>query len=129
MLAHGVPYIATASVAYPDDLVRKFEKAKGIEGTRFIHLLSPCPPGWRIEAAKSIAVTRMATQSGVFPIYEIEDGEYRMNIVPAAMIPVEDYLRSQGRFDDMSGDMIQSVQKQVNERWRELLAKAEGNRE
>ena len=128
MLAHGVPYIATASVAYPDDLVRKFEKAKNIKGTRFMHLLSPCPPGWRIEAAKSIAVTRMATQSGVFPIYEIEDGTYRMNIVPAAMIPVEDYLRSQGRFGDMSEDMMQSVQEQVNGRWQELLAQAEGSK-
>lgn len=124
MLAHGIPYVASASAAYPDDLVRKFEKAKTIRGTKFIHLLSPCPPGWRIDSAKSIQVTRMATQSCVFPIYEIVEGNYTVNLIPEKKIPVEDYLHAQGRFRQMSGEMVQSVQAQVDRRWQELLTLA-----
>ena len=125
MLAHGIPYVASASVAYPDDLVRKFEKAKTIRGTRFIHLLSPCPPGWRIDSAKSITVTRMATQCKVFPIYEIEEGAYRVNVIPEKTISVEEYLRTQGRFRQMGGEMMQAVQMQVDQRWQELLSLAQ----
>jgi 2-oxoisovalerate ferredoxin oxidoreductase beta subunit len=120
MLAHGIPYVATASVAYPDDLVRKFEKARGIRGTRFIHLLSACPSGWRIDTGKSIQVTRMATKSCVFPIYEVEEGKYTLNVHPDEKIPVETYLRAQGRFAQMGQDMIQTVQEQVDHRWQEL---------
>lgn len=125
MLAHGIPYVASASVAYPDDLVRKFEKAKTIRGTRFIHLLSPCPPGWRIDSAKSITVTRMATQCKVFPIYEIEEGAYRVNVIPEKTISVEEYLRTQGRFRQMGAEMMQAVQMQVDRRWQELLSLAQ----
>jgi pyruvate/2-oxoacid:ferredoxin oxidoreductase beta subunit len=125
MLAHGIPYVASASVAYPDDLVRKFEKARSIKGTRFIHLLSPCPPGWRIDSAVSIKITRMATKSCVFPIFEVQDGNYTVNILPEDKIPVEDYLQAQGRFREMGSEMIQAVQKQVDRRWQELLARAD----
>ena len=124
MLAHGVPYVASASVAYPDDLVRKFEKAKTIRGTRFIHLLSPCPPGWRIDSAKSISITRMATQSCIFPIFEIEEGNYTLNVVPDKTLPIQDYLRVQGRFKEMEESMVKRVQQQVDHRWQELLALA-----
>ncbi len=124
MLAHGVPYVASASVAYPDDLVRKFEKAKTIRGTRFIHLLSPCPPGWRIDSAKSISITRMATQSCIFPIFEIEEGNYTLNVVPDKTLQVQDYLRVQGRFKEMEESMVKRVQQQVDHRWQELLALA-----
>ncbi len=124
MLAHGIPYVASASVAYPDDLVRKFEKAKTIRGMRFIHLLSPCPPGWRIDSGKSIQVTRMATQSNVFPIYEVEDGKYTVNVQPRDKRPVETYFRAQGRFRQMDEGMIQMVQERVDCRWEELLKMA-----
>jgi len=121
MLAHGIPYIATASVAYPDDLVRKFKKAKGIKGTRFIHVLSPCPPGWRIDSAKSIQVTRMATQSGIFPLYEVENGVTTITVRPAKKIPVSEYLLAQGRFRQMDNAMIDRVQETTEKRWKMLL--------
>ncbi|RLB38022.1 MAG: pyruvate synthase subunit beta [Deltaproteobacteria bacterium] len=121
MLAHGIPYIATASVAYPDDLVRKFKKAKGIKGTRFIHVLSPCPPGWRIDSAKSIQVTRMATQSGIFPLYEVENGVTTITVRPAKKIPVSEYLLAQGRFRQMDNAMIDRVQETTEKRWKRLL--------
>jgi len=71
MLAHHIDYLATASAAYPDDLYEKFKKARTIKGTKFIHLLSSCPPGWRIDPSQSVSAMRQATQTGVFPIYEV----------------------------------------------------------
>jgi len=74
MAAHRIPYIATASVAYPEDFVRKFQKAKTIRGTKFIHIFSPCPPGWKIQDDQSIRVSHLAVHSKVFPLIEIEHG-------------------------------------------------------
>ncbi|MBN2126441.1 MAG: pyruvate synthase subunit beta [Deltaproteobacteria bacterium] len=137
MLAHHVPYIATASPAYPDDMIQKFSKVRHITGTKFIHILSPCPPGWRIDPEQSIRVTRMATQAKVFPIYEVrrwqysrtaqrlEEGwKYTVNVLPEREIPVREYLRAQGRFRYMDDDMIDIVQERVDRRWAQLLDRA-----
>jgi len=121
MLAHGTPYVATASVAYPDDLVAKFRKVRRIKGTKFIHLLSPCPPGWRIDSSQSVKVARMATQANVFPIYEIENGGYTINVVPEKKLPVKDYMEAQGRFRMISKEMLNAVQDRVDRRWEQLL--------
>jgi pyruvate ferredoxin oxidoreductase beta subunit/2-oxoisovalerate ferredoxin oxidoreductase beta subunit len=121
MLAHGVPYVATASVAYPDDLVRKFRKARQIRGTKFIHLLSPCPPGWRIDSSLSVKVTRMATQCHVFPVYEIEKGRYTVNVIPEPQRSVREYVQAQGRFRLMPEEMVEAVQARVDARWEELM--------
>ncbi|HDG98830.1 MAG TPA: 3-methyl-2-oxobutanoate dehydrogenase subunit beta [Desulfobacterales bacterium] len=121
LLAHGIPYVATASVAYPDDFVNKFKKAKEIKGTRFIHILSPCPPGWRIDSSKSIKVARMATQSRIFPLYEVEAGRLSITVKPEKTLPVRDYLMSQGRFSQMSEDMVSQVQAHAERRWKDLL--------
>ena len=128
MLGHSIPYIATASVAYPDDTIRKFKKTRNIKGTKFIHMLSPCPPGWRIDSGKSIQVTRMATQANVFPVYEVENGRYTINIRPEKKISVGEYLNSQGRFRQMSEEMIASAQEMVDRRWEGLLWKADKQR-
>jgi len=121
LLAHGIPYVATASVAYPDDFVNKFKKAKEIKGTRFIHILSPCPPGWRIDSSKSIKVARMATQSRIFPLYEVEAGRLSITVKPEKTLRVRDYLMSQGRFSQMSEDMVSQVQAHAERRWKDLL--------
>jgi len=120
MLGHHIPYFATASVAYPDDLVQKFRKARTIKGMRFIHLLSPCPTGWRISASESIRVGRMATQAKVFPLYEVEQGVHTLNVVPNREIPVSDYLRAQGRFDFMTDAMIEDYQQRTDGTWKDL---------
>ena len=125
MLAHQIPYLATASIAYPDDLVRKFKKARKIEGTRFIHLLSPCPPGWRTDPSQTIRVTRKATQTNIFPIYEVDNGNYSINIVPEKTLPIEEYLKDQGRFAQMSEEMVGAFQSAVDMRWKEIMAKSE----
>jgi pyruvate/2-oxoacid:ferredoxin oxidoreductase beta subunit len=126
MLAHHVPYVATASVAYPDDLVTKFRKARTIRGTRFIHLLSPCPPGWRIDPGAGVRVARRATQSCVFPLYEVTDGEHRITVTPEQVLPVADYLKQQGRFKEMPAEMMAEYQSSVDRRWADLQAEASG---
>jgi len=141
MTAHPIPYMATASAAFPDDLYRKFKKARQIKGFRFIHLLSSCPPGWRIDPSQSVRTMRRATQAGVFPIYEVrrrtaeelakgarDELEYTVNILPESHVTVEDYLCEQGRFKHITPDMTAEVQQRVDRRWRELIARAEKER-
>ncbi len=124
MLAHHIPYLATASIAYPDDLVAKFRKVRGIQGTRFIHLLAPCPPGWQIDPSQSVRISRRAVQSNVFPLYEVEKGRWRINVIPEPRIPVIEYLESQGRFRQMPKAMADDMQADVDRRWEELLVAA-----
>jgi pyruvate ferredoxin oxidoreductase beta subunit/2-oxoisovalerate ferredoxin oxidoreductase beta subunit len=124
MLAHHIPYLATASIAYPDDLVAKFRKARGIRGLRFIHLLSPCPPGWQTDPGHSVRISRRAVQSNVFPLYEVEAGRWRINVIPEPRLPVTAYLEDQGRFRRMPAEMIRRMQTEADRRWEELLAAA-----
>ncbi len=121
LMAHYIPYVATASISYPDDMYRKFKKVRSIRGTKFIHLLAPCPPGWRIDPDKSVQVTRMATQAKVFPIYEAEEGKYKINVYPEREIPVKEYVASQGRFGEMPEDMINTLQERTDRKWEELV--------
>jgi pyruvate/2-oxoacid:ferredoxin oxidoreductase beta subunit len=123
MLGHHIPYIATASIAYPDDMYRKFKKVRNIMGTKFIHVLSPCPPGWGIDPSKTVQIARLATQSKVFPLYEVENGKHKINIYPESDIGVKDYVRTQGRFRLMTEEMVSSVQESVDRVWEDLLKK------
>jgi len=125
MAAHRIPYAATATVAYPEDLIRKFKKAQSIRGSKFIHILSPCPPGWKSEPARSIKLSRLAVQSKVFPLYEVERGEeYHINVWPKEHVPVREYLRLQGRFRHLTEEDIEVIQRNVDQGWEELVAKA-----
>jgi pyruvate/2-oxoacid:ferredoxin oxidoreductase beta subunit len=120
---HGIPYAATACVAYPEDFIGKLRKAKGIKGTRFIHLLSPCPAGWRIASNETIKVARLAVETKVFPLYEIEDGEvYTITYQPKG-IPVEAYLSQQGRFSHLTKEEVALIQENVDHRWSRLAEK------
>ncbi|MBI5709128.1 MAG: pyruvate synthase subunit beta [Candidatus Eisenbacteria bacterium] len=120
MAAHRIPYAASASVAYPDDLVEKVKKAKGIKGTRFIHILSPCPPGWKIADEESIALARLAVRNRVFPLMEVENGERWRFSVDHPGEPVEPYIRRQGRFRHLGDAEIAEIQRAVDERWKSL---------
>ena len=127
MAAHRIPYTATATVGYPEDMIRKLKKAQSIRGAKFIHLLSPCPPGWKSEAADSIRLTRLAVQSKVFPLYEIENGrDYNITVWPEPEIPVRDYMRLQGRFRHLTEEHLQLIQEEVDENWARLVERAEG---
>ncbi len=124
LMAHYIPYVATASISYPDDMYRKFKKVRQIRGTKFIHILAPCPPGWRIDPDKSVQVTRMATQARVFPIYEAEEGKYTINVYPEREISVKEYVESQGRFSEMPEDMVIALQERTDGKWEELVSMA-----
>ncbi len=124
MADHQIPYAATATIAYPEDLLRKMEKAMKIRGTRFIHLLSPCPPGWRIPSELTIKISRLAVRSRIFPLYEIENGEkYTINLKPEPYL-VREYLKLQGRFSHLKDFETEVIQKNVERAWKRLLRKA-----
>jgi pyruvate/2-oxoacid:ferredoxin oxidoreductase beta subunit len=121
LAAHKAPYVATANVAWPEDLIRKVKRAASIRGTKFLHVLSPCPPGWKIPSEKSIEVARLATDTKIFPIYEVINGEeYHININPKGL-PVKDYLMTQGRFRHMSAEDVEFIQKRADYEWKVLL--------
>jgi 2-oxoisovalerate ferredoxin oxidoreductase beta subunit len=121
MAAHRIPYLATATAAYPHDLIAKFKKARSIQGMRFIHLLSACPTGWRMPENLSIEVMRLAVLSSIFPLYEVEDGEiYRQTVIPDDIIPVDRYIHLQGRFRHMTDEDVKEFQKAVDKGYERL---------
>jgi pyruvate/2-oxoacid:ferredoxin oxidoreductase beta subunit len=124
LAAHRIPYAATASIAYPEDLVRKVQKAAKIRGTRFLHIYATCPTGWKVPSEASIRMARMAVQARVFPLYEIEDGE-RYTLGPETKgYLVDEYLRLQGRFSHLSPEQIIRIQADVDHDWNRLNALA-----
>ena len=119
----GVAYVATASVAYIDDLRAKIERAKAVvqndEGMAYLHVHSPCPPGWRIPEDESISVARAGVRSGAWPLFEVEDGELTMSLTPDR-IPVTEYLEMQGRFSHVDPAQAASIQASVDRNWERL---------
>lgn len=124
MAAHMIEYIATLSIAYPEDFIRKVKKATGIRGTKFFHILAPCPSGWLSKAEDSVRIARMAVKTNVLPLYEIENGEkYTINMKFKEKTPVEEYLKLQGRFNYLSQSMIEEIQEGVDYNWSRLSEK------
>jgi pyruvate/2-oxoacid:ferredoxin oxidoreductase beta subunit len=127
MADHHIPYAATATIAYPEDLLRKMEKAKNIRGTRFIHLLSPCSPGWRMPSELTVKISRLAVRSRVFPLYEIEDGISYTVQEESRVVPVREYLKLQGRFSHLTDSEIEVIQRNVERNWERLIKKEMSN--
>jgi pyruvate ferredoxin oxidoreductase beta subunit len=117
---HHVPYVATASVAYPRDLKGKVEKAKSIKGFKYIHTVIPCPTGWRFNPAKSVEIVRLGVQTWAWPLYEIESGVLKLTTKPKQR-PIEDYLRAQNRFRHLTDDQIEYMQNMVDTKKKRLL--------
>jgi 2-oxoisovalerate ferredoxin oxidoreductase beta subunit len=125
MVANGIVYGATVNVAYPEDFVKRVKKATEFEGPKFIHALSPCAPGWRVDTAKTVEVARLATQTNMFPLYEVERSEYRLTKTIKERKPVSEYLKTQGRFRQVSENMANKIQAMVDDEYEELLRKVE----
>jgi pyruvate/2-oxoacid:ferredoxin oxidoreductase beta subunit len=122
MAAHRIPYLATASVAYPEDMFKKAKKAKEIKGTRFLHIFAPCPSGWKSRPEDTVKLARLAVQTGIFPLYEIEDGERTtISIKVKERKPIDDYLRLQGRFRHLKEQDIADMQAEVDRKNARLL--------
>ncbi len=117
MAAHRIPWAATASPSFPVDLLDKVRKAKDIHGMRFLHVLAPCPPGWKYSDELSIELGRMAVRNRVFPLLEVEDGEHWRFTVDHPGGSVEPYLRMQGRFKHLKEDAVAQIQAQIDGRW------------
>jgi pyruvate/2-oxoacid:ferredoxin oxidoreductase beta subunit len=124
LVAHRIPYAATANIAFPEDLVRKVQKAKKLKGSRFIHIYASCPTGWRIPSEMSVKIARMAVQTNIFPLYEVEGGvKYTINYKPKEYL-VREYFKLQGRFRHLTESDLDQIQEMVNEDWGVLLRKA-----
>ncbi|TAL33139.1 MAG: pyruvate synthase subunit beta [Spirochaetes bacterium] len=119
-VAHEIPYVATACPSYPFDLIRKLKKASEINGPAYIHIMSVCPTGWRIDPDEAIKYGRLIVESCVFPLYEVENGEYYINYIPEK-IPVKEYLKGQGRFRHLKESDIGRIQERVDKEYSSLL--------
>ncbi|MBI1989028.1 MAG: pyruvate ferredoxin oxidoreductase [Betaproteobacteria bacterium] len=106
----AVKYVATASVAYPVDLINKVRKALNVQGPTFVHIHCPCPKGWKFDEAKTIEVARLAIDTGMWNCYEWENGEYRYQFRPKKYKPVREYLKLQARFAHLSDAHIAKLQ-------------------
>lgn len=120
--AHGIPYVATASAAFPLDLYDKVKKAATIVGPKYIHVHTPCPPGWGFDTRYTIKVGRLAVETGLFDLYEIENGNFSLSppsqrLVGKKRPPVSDYFAAQGRFKSLDADMVNRIQQQVDAKW------------
>jgi len=122
-VAHGIPYAATACSSYPFDLYEKVKKAQAINGPSYIHILSVCPTGWRIPPDQAIRYGRLAVETGVFPLYEFENGNYRLTMDFPQLRPLKDYFEGQGRFRHLTPESIAGIEKRVKEEYLSLKAK------
>jgi pyruvate ferredoxin oxidoreductase beta subunit len=122
--AHNIPYVATACPSYPIDLVQKVKKAADIEGPAYVHILSVCPTGWRTAPELSIRLGRLAVETGIFPLYEVERGQYRLSIDFPQLKPIKEYVKLQGRFRHLTDEMIAEIEKRVHAEYEQLRAKA-----
>jgi pyruvate/2-oxoacid:ferredoxin oxidoreductase beta subunit len=129
--AHNLPYAATASLAFIEDFRAKVKKAKDIHGFRFIMVDGPCPPGHKTEPDKSIHIGRLAVESRLFPLFEVEHQYYTINYKPEKMIPVAECMKLQGRFRQLfkaeNQQLLDEVQAYTDRYWQKLLALEELN--
>jgi pyruvate ferredoxin oxidoreductase beta subunit len=126
-VAHGIPYVATACPSHHRDLMAKVKKGMEVKGPAYIQILSACPTGWRCPTDNAIEVSRMAVQTGMFPLYEVENGNYKLTYNPETLKPVADYLKGQGRFRHLTENEIAKIQNKVNEDWNKLKGLASLN--
>jgi pyruvate ferredoxin oxidoreductase beta subunit len=130
MEAHGIPYVATASASYPLDLYEKVRKAKAMTGTRFIHVFTPCPPGWSFPFNNTISIGKLAVETGWVVLYEVEDGVFHLTSASESIArkgnlkPLREYLMKQGRFKNITEEQINELQDRVDARWKRCLHRA-----
>ncbi len=128
-VAHDIPYVATASPSYHKDLMRKVAKGLATPGPAYLHVLSVCPVGWRCATDITIKIGRLAVKTGVFPLYEVENGRYKLNISPPQLTPIKEYLQLQGRFRHLSEDTISKIEDREHREYAKLVALASSSKE
>lgn len=132
MVAHDIPYVATASPYFWKDLITKVRKGLEVEGPAFLHVFAPCPRGWRSNPAKSMEYSKLAVETCVFPIWESVNGQCKLStpsklvaLAPQKKKPVAEYLQGQGRFRHMfkpqNKMLLEELQRIADERWKRVL--------
>ena len=125
MAAHHIPYAAQASIGNWRDLTKKAEKAFAVDGPAFLVVLAPCPRGWRIPSNMTIEIARLAVETGAWPLFEIENGEWSMTPVRGERKPLVDYLKPQGRFKHLfkpgNEDLLEQLQEECDEYYNFVL--------
>jgi len=123
-VAHGVEYAATASMAYWNDYITKVRKAAAVKGPAVIHVLAPCPLGWRFETSQTVKLAKLAVQTRYFPVYEVENGKYKLSIKVPKAAPLEEFLKPQGRFRHLFtpefANHLEELKRQVEGNWRRI---------
>ncbi len=127
MAAHGIPYVAQASISHWKDLTSKAEKAFAVEGPAFLNVFAPCPRGWRIPSSQSVEIAKLAVQTGFWPLYEVEDGVFRQTVKVHNRKPVAEFLKPQGRFKHLfaAGNeaLLAEVQADVDRAYDQVLGR------
>ncbi len=121
--AHGIDYVATASAAYPLDLYDKIVKAKTMNGPKYIHIHTPCPAGWGFNPRFTVKIGKLAVETGLYDLYEIENNKWRLTGASKKLIgkkrtPVNEYFNTQNRFKALSDEQISDIQKEVDIKWQ-----------
>ena len=138
MVAHNMPYVATATISHWKDMVTKARKGMEVNGPAFLHSFAPCPRGWRSATGKSVEIARLAVETCVFPLWEAEYGKYQLSAPSKAIAlkserkkPVDVYLKTQGRFRHLfkpeNKHVLKEIQNEVDRRWEKLLKDCEMN--
>jgi pyruvate ferredoxin oxidoreductase beta subunit len=127
MAAHDMPYVAQAAPSRWRDLMQKTRKGVDCGGPAFLNVLASCNRGWRHGTDETVELTQLAVDTCYWPLYEVEEGEWRLNYRPKEKAPIEEWLRRQGRFRHLFRDenrfMIDDLQADIDRRWQRLLAR------
>jgi pyruvate ferredoxin oxidoreductase beta subunit len=127
--AHEIPYIATASPSFPLDLNAKVKKAAATKGPAYLHILSVCPVGWGVPSNMTVKLGRLAVECGVFPLYEISAGKTSITVEIEKLLPLELYLKPQGRFRHLSASTMEVIRERVEREWAQLKKNARESKE
>lgn len=122
---HAIPYVATATPGHHLDLMNKVRRAAETPGPAFVHVFSPCPTGWKMAISATIDVCKLAVKTNIYPLYEIVDGQHVLGTLNKKPLPVEEYLKIQGRFKHLSPDQVDTIQQQTDDRYKRLVALAD----
>ncbi|MCJ7630868.1 thiamine pyrophosphate-dependent enzyme [Candidatus Bathyarchaeota archaeon] len=124
-MGHHIEYAATATIGFPNDYITKVRKGLEVDGPAVVHVLTPCPLGWRANPRDTIRLAKLAVQTTIWPLYEVEKGEYKLNMKITNPLPIEEYLKLQGRFSHLMKpnmkDEVEAIRQGVRKNWQRVL--------
>ncbi len=118
--AHNIAYAATATIGYMEDFLTKVKKASGLKGTKYIHVIAPCPTGWGISVSDTVEIAREIVDCGLWYLAEYENGEFILNHNPKQFTDVAEYLKKQGRFRHLNNDDVDLIIRSRDEKWDKI---------